>query len=197
MTTHRWSGALAATLLAACGGYGAPDEVVYGEAVYSQGKPGTDFRGFAGNYFLETTMIVVEDNTNTTQALPDAVVSAVEASMTALGWARVGAIGGAEVVLTPSLLKGTGEVYYPGYWCDYYTAYGCYYSWYYAGSYRFGSLILEMLRLPIPANDQAEVLWTSQVYGVATTPQVDVGRAAGGVSRAFAQSPYLDTRATP
>jgi hypothetical protein len=183
-------GALAATLLAACGGYGAPDEVVYGEAVYSQGKPGFDF-GTLGTYFLDENLTVVEDDQTTNETLPAPVKNAIDANMQALGWEPAG-LATANVALQVSLLRGTGAVYYPGYWCDYYSYYGCYYSWYYAGSYRFGSVVTDMIDLSAPINNQAQILWTSQVYGVATTPQYDQGRVASGINRAFAQSPYLN-----
>jgi hypothetical protein len=99
----------------------------------------------------------------------------------------------AAVGLHVSILRGTGAVYYPGYWCDYWTYYGCYYSWAYAGSYRFGTVIFEMAQLqpPTPLDQPIPILWTSAVYGVATSQPYDVQRVVDGLNRAFDQSPYL------
>jgi hypothetical protein len=193
MRTQRGSGALAAALLAACGGYGAPDEVVYGEAVYSQGRPNSEFRPL-GTYFLDPTVKIVEDTQITPDPtpMPAEIKNAIDTNMAALGWTPAD-LATADAAINVSLLRGTGQVYYPGYWCDYYSYGGCYYSWYYAGSYRFGSVITEMIDLSVAEPAQAQVLWTSQVYGVATTPQYDLVRVVSGLNRAFAQSPYLDT----
>jgi hypothetical protein len=191
-------------VLAACGSYGAPDEVVYGEAVYTQQKPGFDFRPLT-TYFLDPTVNVVEDGTTNVDTMPDAIKNAIDANMVALGYTAIPdlatALATGDTGLKMSVLRGSGAVYYPGYWCDYWTYYGCYYSWYYAGSYAFGTVILEMADLAAargqPANNPIPILWTSAVYGVATTPQYDIPRVVDGINRAFGQSPYLDSRSTP
>jgi hypothetical protein len=84
-------------------------------------------------------------------------------------------------------------VYYPGYWCDYWAYPYCYYDYVYAGTYEFGTVVLGMGDLRLPAGGRLEILWTSAVYGVSQGTQINVQRAADGINRAFAQSPYLDT----
>ena len=67
MRTHRWFGTLAVMVLAACGSYGAPDEVLFGEAVYSQGAPGFDFKTLRPpTYFLDPTVNIKNDTITTT-----------------------------------------------------------------------------------------------------------------------------------
>jgi hypothetical protein len=197
MRTHRWFGTLAVMVLAACGSYGAPDEVVFGEAVYTQGAPGFDFKTLnpPATYFLDQSINVKKDNTTEVVPMPAPLANVINSNMAALGYTPA-PLATAQVGLHVSVLQGTGEVYYPGYWCDYWAYYGCYYSWYYAGSYKFGTVILEMAQSPGVANPggPVTVLWTSAVYGVATTSQFDTQRVIDGINRAFAQSPYLNTK---
>ena len=212
MRTHRWNWALAAALLASCAGYGAPDEVVFGEAVYTQGKADFDFKSLAPaagakpKYVLVEQMVVVDGTTPAPQdTLPSSVAQAIRANMNALGYEEVPATGtidsqidAADVALQTALLKGTAAVYYPGYWCDYWYYYSCYYDWSYAGSYKYGSVILQLsdVRLFVPGtppkNQKLPPLWVGAVYGVQTTPANDVTRAQSGLNEAFARSPYLD-----
>jgi hypothetical protein len=199
MRLHRCSWALATALLASCYGYGTPDEVLYGTAVYTQQAPGYDFKPLS-KYYLDPIVNVMNDGNETQDTLPAPVASAIDAHMAALGYEKVNSLVEAAVTggvgLRAAVLKGTGAVYYPGYWCDYWTYYGCYYSWYYAGSYHFGTVILEMGDLsgyPPPAQQKLPILWASAMYGVQTTAAYDVQRINDAIDRAFAQSPYLDT----
>jgi Domain of unknown function (DUF4136) len=171
--------------------------VLFGEAVYTQQNPATDFKPIT-TYYLDPVMKVMEDQQTTSAAVPDAILGAIRTNMDALGYQEVGAglvnpPDTADVGVHVSLLKGTGAVYYPGYWCDYWTYYGCYYGWSYAGTYRFGSVVLDMGDLRPPPPSQLQVLWGAMVYGVASTTATDIPRAVDGVNRAFAQSQYLDT----
>jgi hypothetical protein len=94
------------------------------------------------------------------------------------------------VGLKITFLKGTVNVYYPGYWCSYWYYYSCYYSWSYAGSYNTGSMILEMGDLS-STSTQLPIAWLSATYGVAGSASYNVTLATQGVNRAFGQSPYL------
>jgi hypothetical protein len=203
MKTQRIPWVLGAALLASCYGYGAPDEVVFGEAVYTQEKPAYDFKPLS-TYYLDPNIKIVEDNTSNEVAMPDTLKSTIDRNMqTVYGWASDQTIGvggkpNANVRLKAFVLKGTGAVYYPGYWCDYWVYYGCYYDWYYAGSYKFGTILLDMGDLTQPPPTPGEPkpldsLWVGVVYGVATSPTYDTQRILDGVNRAFSQSPYLDT----
>jgi uncharacterized protein DUF4136 len=210
MRTHRWSWALAAALLASCAGYGAPDEVVFGEAVYTQGKPDFDFKtlapGAQPKYAIVEQMVVVDGTTNPPQeTLPSAIAQTIRTNMNQLGYVEVPATGtpesqidAADVAIQAALLKGTAAVYYPGYWCDYWYYYSCYYDYYYAGSYKYGSVILQMTDVRLfapgtpPKGQKLPPLWAGAVYGVQTSSANDITRAQSGLNDAFSKSPYLD-----
>lgn len=191
MRTYRWFATLAVAMLAGCGDYSAPDEVLFGEAVYTQQSPAYDFKPL-NTYYLDPTMKVVEDSQASNETLPSSVVAAIDANMQRLGYTAA-PLASANVRLDTSLLKGTGAVYYPGYWCDYWYYYSCYYDWYYAGSYKYGTLILQMGDLSTPANQPLQIRWVAGMYGVGETGAVNVQRGVDAINRAFAQSPYLDT----
>jgi len=198
MTSQRWLGALGAVLLASCASYGAPDSVIYGQAVITAPKPGFDFKPL-GTYYLvpKYSEPRAGDLPPTLVDIPAAVVTAIDSAMEGYGYtaATDPVTGGTpDVVLDMTVLTGTGQVYYPGYWCDYYYYYYCYYDWYYAGSYTYGMAVLEMTDVRgAAAGDTVPVVWAAGVYGVATTAAYDTSRAVEGFSRAFNQSPYLDT----
>ena len=150
-----------------------------------------------------STSTLVSAFNSVASALPVATVpgrtwkSVSDANMNALGYTRVTSLPGAgtanTVGIKVSALRGSAAVYYPGYWCDYWYYYSCYYNWYYAGSYDYGSAIIEMGDLSAPDGGTLPVLWTGVIYGVATTEFADTPRVIDGVNRAFAQSPYLRT----
>ncbi len=199
MRMHRYFWALAAALLASCADYSTPDEVVNGAVVITQPKPGFDFKPLA-TYYLDTTIKVVEDDVSTTDPMPSGIADAITANMTALGYTRVDTgnqladLQAADVGLKMAVLKGTGTVYYPGYWCDYWYYYSCYYGWSYAGSYSFGAAILEMSDLAnfsTTPDQPLQIVWSAMVYGVASTSAYNTQRAVEGINRAFGQSPYL------
>jgi hypothetical protein len=196
MRTRRYFWALAAALLASCYDYGAPDEVVYGEAVFTQPSPGFDFKPLT-SYYLDPQYRLVDGDQVTDVNLPSNVATAIENNMQALGYTKVTALPPAgtpaTVGLKVAVLKGAAAVYYPGYWCDYWYYYSCYYNWYYAGSYTYGTVVLEMGDLSAPAAGTLPVVWTGLVYGVASAGPVDSQRVVDGINRAFGQSPYLDT----
>lgn len=206
MRTNRVIGALAVALLSSCADYGAPDEVLYGEAVYTQPAPGADFSGGLV-YYLDTTYRSVDGEDISDEVLPSAVATAITTNMAALGYtAATGAtenekLLNADVGIKLAVLKGDVAYYYGGYWCDYWYYYSCYYDWYYAGSYDVGSVIMEMGDLsgytgpPGPGADPGvlPIMWLSAMYGVASTTAVDIPRAVDSINRAFAQSPYLKT----
>ena len=210
MRTHRWNWALAAALLASCAGYGAPDEVVFGEAVFTQGKPDFNFSslspgaGVKPKYVIIQQVVVIDDPVSQTE-MPPGVVSTIRTNMNALGYEEVPATGtidsqidAADVALQAALLKGSAAVYYPGYWCDYWYYYSCYYDWNYAGSYKFGTVLLGMSDVRTfvagtpPKEQKLPPLWAGAVYGVQTTAANDIARVQDGLNVAFGHSPYLD-----
>jgi hypothetical protein len=202
MRTQRFIWALAAAaLVAGCADYGAPDEVLFGTAVFSQPKPGFD-PATIGTYYIDTSAVVVGDDPNPitgvgtidlTNPTYSSILDAIDGNMQALGYAkrltRPAATDAGNAVIKLAVLQGSAAVYYPGYWCDYWYYYSCYYNWYYGGSYAFGTVLLDMGGLRIDQKIEEE--WVAAVYGVATGIPYDVPRIVAGINRAYAQSPYL------
>ncbi len=204
MRTHRYSWALAIALLASCADYSVPDNVLYGEAVYTQPAPGFDFKTL-DSYFLDPVVKVFEDDPllPTTIDLRDAqytgIVNAVDTNMQALGYTKlttipVPPVAGATVVRM-AIAKGTGTYWYGGYWCDPYYYYYCGYDWYYAGSYKYGTVMMSLNDFSVPPGGTTNlpIRWIAAMYGVASTPAYDIPRITDAVNRAYGQSAYLDT----
>jgi hypothetical protein len=187
--------ALAASLaLAACGTTGAPDEVVYGVAVYTQPSPGVDF-GPLATYYVEPMVRVRKDGQDQTDVpMPASVMAAIDDQMQAAGFTP-GASDSAEVGLKLAYVTNSVDYYYTGGWCDiYYGWYGCYYPPVYAGSYRYGTALLQMYeQIPPIAGQPFPALWFSSMYGVVDdfSPTADTTRLVNAINRAFEQSPYL------
>jgi hypothetical protein len=200
MRTHRWAWALGAAILASCGTYGAPDSVVFGQAVITQPAPGFVFAGRRLAYYLDPNYNEVGDNplAPTVKPVPATVLQVIDTRMQALGYTKLNALPAAgtanTVGLHMSVLKGTQATYYPGYWCDYWYWYSCYYNWTYAGSYNYGMAVLEMGDFSTPGGSQPlKVAWLTGIYGVAQGPTLDIPNLVNALNRAFDQSPYLDT----
>jgi hypothetical protein len=189
----------ASAALAGCGSSGAPDEVVYGVAVYTQPTSGATFA--QGTYFVDPTVTVRVNGVEKPggDPMPNEVKAAIDAGMVAAGYTAAADLASADVGLKLGYATGTVDYYYSGGWCDiYYGWYGCYYPPVYAGSYRFGVAFLSMTDLANPPATGAPYpgLWFSAMYGVLA--DYAVGGAAyntallvQGINRAFDQSPYL------
>jgi len=195
---NRFLLALAASLaLAACGDFGAPDDVVYGVAVATVPSPGADFTGLA-TYNLDTTVKVRKDGQDQPDTpMPASVKDAIDAQMVAAGYTATDALT-AQVGLTLTYVTNSVDYYYSGGWCDiYYGYYGCYYPPVYAGSYRYGTAILSMVDLTAPPDPGAAFpgLWVNFMYGVVTeyagSAAYNTSRLVEAVNRGFEQSPYL------
>src|SRR5512133_3516918 len=111
MRLHRCFWALATALLASCYSYGAPDEVLFGEAVYTQQAPGFDFKPLT-KYYLDPVVNIMNDGNQTVDQLPSAIAANIDANMAALGYTKVdslaAAAGAGGVGLRAAVLKGTG-----------------------------------------------------------------------------------------
>ncbi len=207
MRTHRYFWALGAVLLASCYDYSTPDSVVNGAVVITQQNPSFDYAG-ATHYYLDPIANVVENDPQTPTPLDlrnapyNQILTAIDTNMQAAGfakkdWPTVGGVpapeppqGGNAVGLKVTVLKGTVNVYYPGYWCDYWYYYSCWYNWSYAGSYNTGTMIVEMGDLNATGTT-LPVAWLAAVYGVAGGASYNITLATQGLDRAFGQSPYL------
>jgi hypothetical protein len=201
MRTHRHIWVLAAAaLVAGCADYGAPDEVLFGTAVYSQPKAGFDPQAL-GTYYLFTDAVVLGDTATITPQtinllLPQyaGILDAIDANMQGYGYRKTlilpppaGEPGTATIRV--AIMSGTAAVYYPGYWCDYWVYYSCYPNYSYAGSYKFGTVFVDMGGFRTDGKLDSE--WIGAVYGVATGVPYDTPRIVDGINRAYAQSPYL------
>ncbi len=204
MRTHRYLWALAAALLASCADYGAPDEVTFGAAVYTQPSALFTATGLDA-YYLDTVATVVEDDPKNpgsidlTNPYYSGLVATIDGNMRAYGYSTKLTTPPAQgtanaVVLKLALMRGSAAVYYPGYWCDYWYYYSCYYDWSYAGSYNYGTVFLTMSDFPARNGGKLTVEWLAAMYGVATSATYDVGRISSAIDRAYSQSPYLGTR---
>jgi hypothetical protein len=196
MRTHGWLAGLAVALLAGCAGYGASDDVTFGEIVYTQPKPGQSFVNLKTYYLDPVVNVATDDPQNpATTDLPSSVAATFDANMEARGWTKLNsqpAVPAANTVwVQATAFKGSAAYYYPGYWCDYWYYYGCYYGWSYAGSYKFGTVVFEMAEAVPDGNNHLPVVWAAAIYGVASSPSYDIGRINDALYRAFSQSPYL------
>lgn len=210
MRTPRYFWALAAVVLASCADYSVPDEVVYGELVYTQQDP--TFTGFAtlNQYWLDTAFNTYEDDPQNPVpgSLLDypSIISTIDRNMTALGYTKLGqgpfGEPGFPAAPTPGLAvirtavsKGSAAYWYGGYWCDPYYYYYCAYDWYYAGSYKYGTVMMSLNDFTVADTGGANlpIRWIAAMYGVASTPAYDIPRISEAMDRAFGQSPYLDT----
>jgi hypothetical protein len=189
----------ASAALAACGDYGAPDEVVYGVAVATVPSPGASFAGLA-SYSLDTSIKVRKDGQDLpTTPMPQSVQDAIIAQMKAAGYGDAPVPTGADVGLSMVYITNSVDYYYSGGYCDiWYGYYGCYYPPVYAGSYRYGTAILTMVDLANPPSGSTPFpgLWSSFMYGVVTeytgSTAYNTSRLVEGINRAFEQSPYLN-----
>lgn len=187
----------AVVALAACGDYGAPDEVVYGVAVYTQKTATADFTPFA-TYNLDTQIKVKRDGEDQPPTpMPASVKAAIDAQMVAAGYTAADAAT-ADIGLSMSYITNSVDYYYSGGYCDiYYGWYGCYYPPVYAGSYRYGTAFLTMTDLTVAQAPGVPFpgLWFTTMYGVvadyAGSSTYNTSRLVEGINRAFDQSPYL------
>jgi len=194
---------LAALGAAACGGYSAPDEVVFGTGVYTQPAPGTDFKPLA-TYYLDPSLEVWKDGVQQPSVLlPNAAATIINNRMQAYHYnpGTVPPIGGTVpggVGLRASWFQNSYTYYYSGGWCSIYWGwYGCYPTWGYAGSYSTGTVLLVMTDLRSSgtgADPTRPILWVSGLYSVLQGTGTDTANFTSALNQAFDQSPYLDTQ---
>jgi hypothetical protein len=189
----------ASAALAACADYGAPDEVVYGVAVATAKSPGAEFAGLT-TYFLDTTIKVRKDGQDEPSTpMPASVKDAIDAGMEAAGYTAAPDAASAAVGLSMTYITNSVDYYYTGGYCDiWYGYYGCYYPPVYAGSYRYGTAILNMVDVTAPPAAGAPFpgLWASFMYGVVTeyagSTAYNTSRLVEAIGRGFEQSAYLN-----
>ena len=203
--------ALAALVLGTgCQSFSAPDSVVYGTAVITNTAPGTRWSSFT-TFSVDPLIAVVDDtgSVSTSCSVPSTqLVPTIRNELEARGytwvdWDPSSANTGADLQIKISAHLGSADYYYAGYcgWYPYY--YYCYPGWSYAGSYSFGTLVLDMGDAKdATVGGRIPLVWTAAGYGVlasyysgCTNNQngagINWGRIQEAVYRAFDQSPYI------
>jgi hypothetical protein len=201
----------AAAALAGCYVPSAPDEVLYGAVTatnYKQvsGQPDPSFAS-APNVMVNPTITVVDDtNSGVTvgSAVQAGLIAQIEKNLTGKGYTLVDSAGaGPETLLVGAYaLFGSVELFYSSYWCSWYYYYYCTPTTSYAGSYNYGTLVVEAGSVLVdpglpPSPVYSGLIWTSASYGVMaggstiTTSSPGYQKALGSIDQAFAQSPYF------
>lgn len=197
----------AAGLLASCVET-APDSVLNGEAVLTQYAPGASFGQYATFSVDPQVVVVDETGAETTTFTVDGanLVSTISANMTERNFTEVAWRGDdtpADLHIKMHATLGEEDVYYAGY-CGWYPYYYCYPGWSYAGSYNYGTVVLDMGDVKNAAvGGKLPLVWTAALYGIlssyytpggpATGSNVNWGRIQRAIDRAFDDSPYLTT----
>ena len=197
--------ALAALALATgCQSFSAPDSVVYGTAVVTQYAPNTNWSSYT-TFDVDTVVSVVDGTGAVVQScaiLATQLATAIEQNMEARGYTKYtgGAPGYADLEIKLSAYLGDVTYYYGGY-CGWYPYYYCYPGWTYAGSYNYGTVIIDMGdRAAAQGGIRIPLVWTNADYGIlasyyqgCSTPigSVNWGKVISAVDQAFDQSPYL------
>jgi len=209
----------AAAALAGCYVPTAPDEVLYGVVTatnYKQdettGQPDPLFAN-TNTVYLEDTIKVVDD-TNSGIVITSGVVTGVLARITAdlnargysdvilWNWATQGDPPAGSLRMGTYSLFGSVNLFYSSYWCSWYYYYYCTPTTTYAGSYDYGTLLIEAgqdLYDPgtPPSPSKTALIWTAASYGVLssggtiTVESPGYQKALGAIDQAFAQSPYF------
>ncbi len=201
---------LALVSLTACDDYWAPDSVVYGKVVVTQHADPVDWNAYR-TYSIDPSVVVVDGTgavmttctVDGTQLAPT-----IKANMDRRGYTQVAWGATADLEIKMNARLGTQDVYYED-WCDWYYYYYCYPGWSYAGSYSFGTLVVDMgdvLHAGPPQTPPTglPLVWTNANYGVLASyytgcagsgNNVNWSRIQGAIDQAFAQSPYIQRTA--
>jgi len=210
----------AAAALAGCYVPTAPDEVLYGVVTatnYKQdettGQPDPLFAN-TNTVYLEDTIKVVDD-TNSGITINSGVVTGVldriTADLNARGYSDVirwnkatqGNPPAGSLRMGTYSLFGSVNLFYSSYWCSWYYYYYCTPTTTYAGSYDYGTLLIEAGTdlydpgsTPVPGAP-SKLIWTGASYGVMsggssiTVNSPGYQKALAAIDQAFAQSPYF------
>jgi hypothetical protein len=195
----------AAAALTGCYAPYAPDEVLYGTVVATNYKQGANFASY-GNVAVADTIVIVDDTNSGIVIAPSVqtgILDQIKKNLTDRGYTVVapGTAGALKVGVYS--LFGSVQLFYSSYWCSWYYYYYCYPTTSYAGSYNYGTLLIEAGddlynpgEPPTPGTPST-LVWTSASYGVMaggstiTTTSPGYQKALGSIDQAFAQSPYF------
>jgi len=197
----------AAAALAGCYVPTAPDEVLYGVVTATNYKETADFAAYP-NVLVSQTIAIVDDTNSgivISAAAQDGVIAQIEKNLTDRGYTLVDSAGAGPDTLKVGTyaLFGSVNLFYSSYWCSWYYYYYCTPTTTYAGSYDYGTLLIEAgTELytpgtpPVPGTP-SKLIWTGASYGVMTggnnitTSSPGYPKSLAAVDQAFAQSPYF------
>jgi hypothetical protein len=196
----------AAATLAGCYVPSAPDEVLHGVVTGTNYQATASFAAYPNVLVLSTIPVI--DDTNKASITPQAeagVITQIEQHLSARGYTLVDAAGAGPLTLRVGAyaLFGSVNLYYSDYWCSWYYYYYCTPTVSYAGSYNYGTLLIEAGTelqnpgTPPPPGVQSKLVWTSASYGVfagspvITTSSPGYQKTLASIDQAFAQSPYF------
>jgi hypothetical protein len=198
---------VAAVSLAGCYVPSAPSEVVYGVVTATNYKATADFTAYPNVMVVQAISVVDDTNGGVTigSLAEDGVITQIEQNLTAHGYTLVDAAGAGPGTLQVGAyaIFGSVDLYYSSYWCSLYYYYYCTPTVSYAGSYDYGTLLIEAGTelqnpgAPPPPGVQSKLVWTSASYGVfagssvITTSSPGYQKALASIDQAFGQSPYF------
>ncbi|HUM11157.1 MAG TPA: DUF4136 domain-containing protein [Myxococcaceae bacterium] len=153
-------------------------------------------------YSLPNAVYLVEGDPTVTPparvdpVLEQLILTTLKTEMDASGYTQVPVGQSPDLAVDAAALKVTNVNYYYGYWCTYWTYYGCYP--YYppvvgVSTYVVGTLLVDMVPFSAtPPGNQYKGVWTAVIRGIETgSKSTDQQRVVNGISQAFIQSPYL------
>jgi len=184
---------------------GGPNYIEDMDLVVTNHDPSFDFRKL-GTYAMPDRVVkltgkVIEgqDPEFVNNVYASTLLDAIRANMQGYGWTEVSEFSNPDVIILPSAISTTTNIWYydPWYWGWYYpySYWGWYYPYpYYGGSYTSGSVFIQMTYPDgKTAADNIPVIWSSIINGLleGSTDSVNE-RIVDGVNVAFEQSLYLN-----
>jgi hypothetical protein len=133
--------------------------------------------------------------------IPDAaaklILDRIDMNMTSYGWQKVDVSASPDLLLTPASWETTTVYYWYDYWYWWYGGYYPYWPYYppvsYT-SYTTGTLLMTLIDpKELGANGNPVKEWTGSVNGI-MTGTYDATRMNTSIDKAFAASPYLNTK---
>lgn len=197
----------AVAALAGCYVPTAPDEVLYGVVTATNYKATADFAAYPNVLVSQTISVVDDTNSGVVISAPaqDGVIAQIEKNLTDRGYTLVDAAGAGPGTLKVGAyaLFGSVNLFYSDYWCSWYYYYYCTPTTTYAGSYDYGTVLIEAGgelydpgAPPVPGV-ASKLVWTSASYGVfaggssVTVSSPGYQKTLASIDQAFAQSPYF------
>ncbi|HZX41421.1 MAG TPA: DUF4136 domain-containing protein [Myxococcaceae bacterium] len=190
-------------LLAACHPTGV-ETITDLDVVATTHNAGFDFAA-PNTYSLPSAIFLIQGDPTITPpqridpVLEQLVLSTLKTELDASGYTQVGVGKSPDLAVNAAALMVTNVNYYYGYWCTYWTYYGCYP--YYppvvgVSTYVVGTLLVDMVPFSAtPPGNQYVGVWTAVIRGIQTgSRSTDQQRVVNGISQAFIQSPYLGKR---